>query len=174
MFAPSYVGPTDQFNRRSGAFSDGGRSIPTSAYGWHPSEQAISELPSPTAPTAPENRAQLAENELWFPRPPSQKQEQPPMELPGDTHINQHHPAFSGDAETMDSVGEQRRPRTTDSAHEHRRPGTMDSAHEQRRPRTMDSAREQRRPSSGVLGASMDVDDVVSPLDAPRPLGVAE
>ena len=27
------------------------------------------------------------------------------MELPGDTHLNQHHPAFSSGAGTMDSAG---------------------------------------------------------------------
>ena len=56
------------------------------------------------------------------------------MELPGDTHINQHHPAFGSDAGTMDSAGVP------------------------------------RPASSGVSGTP--ADEVVSPVDAPRPLGV--
>lgn len=100
MVAPSFVGPMDQFHRQSGAFSDGGTYIPPAAYGWQPSEQPISELPSPTAA---EHRAPLAQSELWF--PPKEKKEEPPMELPGDTYLDQHHPAYSSSAGTMDSAG---------------------------------------------------------------------
>ena len=128
--APSFVGPMDQFNRRSGAFSDGGTYIPPASYGWHPSEQPISELPSPTAA---EPRTPLPQSELWF--PPQEKKEEPPMELPGDTHLNQHHPAYSSGAGTMDSAGVP------------------------------------RPASGGVPGTPT---DVVSPLDAPTPLGVAK
>ena len=68
-------------------------------------EQPIVELESPptTAPLPPRpgERAPLQENELWFPdavgasngAPPPH--EQPVVEMQGDTHINEHHPAMS-------------------------------------------------------------------------------
>lgn len=95
----------DKYDRRSGVFTAGatynGGQVPISPY--YPQSEHISELPSPTD----DERPPLPQNALWFPPgdgPPQAKSPEPPVEMPGDTHIDQHHPAYSNDV-TMDSAG---------------------------------------------------------------------
>ena len=72
--------------------------------------EQISELPSPlptsALPARPDDRPPLSQSELWFPgammtgavggtAEVRQVEQQPPVEMPGDTDINQHHPAMS-------------------------------------------------------------------------------
>ena len=81
--------------------------------------QEISELPSPPVsaqmPPRPEDRPPLTQSDLWFPGataaaaaanggdiPPNR--EQPVMEMPGDTYINQYHPAMSPVGNTVEDV----------------------------------------------------------------------
>lgn len=101
---PSFTGPMDRADRRSYIYTPGGPlppgSVPISPY--QPSE-LISELPSP----AVGERPALPQNELWFTpggAPPQPKIEEPPVEMPGDTHLDQHHPAYSSGS-SMDAVG---------------------------------------------------------------------
>ena len=123
----------DKYDRRSGVFSAGagynGGQTPISPY--YPPSEHISELPSPTDGQRPP----IPQNELWFPGgPPPQKPVEPPIEMPGDTHIDQHHPAYSNDA-------------------------TEDAA-------------DVPQPENAVVPDTPT--QMVSPMDAPRELGVAK
>ena len=104
---PSFSGPMDKADRRSYIYTTGGPlppgSVPISPY--QPSEY-ISELPSP----AVGERPPIPQHELWFtpggepPQPKPEEPPAPPAEMPGDTHLDQHHPAYNSGS-TMDAVG---------------------------------------------------------------------
>ena len=104
---PSFSGPMDRPDRRSYIYNPGGPLPPGSApiSPYQPSEY-ISELPSP----AIGERPALSQNELWFtpggalPQPKPEEPPAPPVEMPGDTHLDQHHPAYNSGS-TMDAVG---------------------------------------------------------------------
>ena len=117
QYQPSFVGPVD-LKRGSMATTAPPYGPPYGGPPYAPEpHQQISELPSPlpTAPlpARPEDRPPLSQSELWFPgttmaaaaaatsgtapgmhQAEQQQQQQPPVEMPGDTDINQHHPAI--------------------------------------------------------------------------------
>ena len=95
---PSFMGPAEKNHRQSFM-------APNSGY--HPNQHPRMELPSPIE--GPVEQPPLQHNEMWFPNsqpvpiiqqphPHMQQQQQPtpfaPTELPGSTHIHEHHPAF--------------------------------------------------------------------------------